>query len=190
MRPAVAINAYRSYAAEQRAEPDRLGHRIRWHLSRRELNLARASLAAVAADHHVRVINPLLDGRFLTALTATAGHLQATNRAELLARIAGDDLPAVVTAPRRKAVFLEVFLRGHTREFVTGRDGSGVDTDLVDPLASRQAWSRWPVPRRTAALAQHLWLAIRSTPMAGPPSGPADGPTTAEARRNKLLRRS
>ncbi|WBB82080.1 asparagine synthase-related protein [Micromonospora sp. WMMD882] len=175
LRPDVAARCLRSRAAEARAEPGRLDQRIRWHLGRRDLALTRAGLTAMAAEHRVTVVNPLLDPGFLAALVAVAGRARDVTRQRLLARIAGDDLPPVVTAARPKATFLEVFLRRPAREFATGWDGSGVDDDLVDPAALRRVWSTWPIPAATTALLQHVWWTTRG-------SGPGVGrPARTEA---------
>jgi asparagine synthase (glutamine-hydrolysing) len=105
------------------------------------------------------VVNPLLDETFLAALTALAGRWRGVRCDEPISDIAGGSLPTVVTAPRPKARFLEVFLRAPTRRFTASWDGSGADESLVDVAALRALWSTWPIPAGTAALVQHLWLA-------------------------------
>ncbi|WP_158273851.1 asparagine synthase-related protein [Micromonospora sp. RP3T] len=159
LRPEVARQARRAFAAEQRAEPHRLAARIAWHLRRRDLSMTRVSLAAIAADHDVLAVAPLLDERFAAALAARHGRLRSPSRQELLAAIADAALPPVIIAPRRKATFDEVFLRTATRELVRAWDGSGVDDSLVDVAALRREWSRWRFDSRTAALVQQVWLA-------------------------------
>ncbi len=176
LRPDVATDCHRSYAAEVRAEPHRLDRRIHWHLRRRDLAMTCASLAGVGADHQVSVVNPLLDAGFLAALIVRAGRLRTPTRQQLLTLIAGDELPAVVTAPRGKATFLEAFVRRHARNFMAGWDGSGVDEDLVDPVALKRLWSTWPIVPGTTALLQHLWWMTRSRRTGGVPPGPALAP--------------
>ncbi|MFJ2081954.1 asparagine synthase-related protein [Micromonospora chokoriensis] len=159
LRPAVARQARRAFRAEQRAEPHRLAGRIAWHLRRRDLTMSRASLAAMATDHDVLAVTPLLDDGFATALSAHHGGLRSPSRRELLAAVADDALPPLVVAPRRKATFDEVFFRAETRELVRAWGGGGVDSSLVDADALRREWSGWPVNPRTAALVQQIWLA-------------------------------
>ncbi|MFF5171782.1 asparagine synthase-related protein [Micromonospora sp. NPDC000089] len=175
LRPDAARAFLRAYEAERRTEPERLDRRIDWHLRRRDLRLNLANFAEVGADHDVTVGHPLLAPGFLDALVAAHGHRQRPGRDELLAAVLGDALPPVVTAPRRKAHFLEVYLRTPTREFTRGWDGRGLDTDIVDPVALRAAWSRWPIPECTAALVQQLWL--QQNP---PPAQGAAGSTVVE----------
>lgn len=165
LRPEVGRQARRAFGAEQRAEPRRLTRRIAWHLRRRDLTMTRLSLAAIAADHDVLAVTPLLDAGFAAALTAHHGRLRSPSRRELLAAIADAALPPVVVAPRRKATLDEVFLRSATRELVRAWDGDGVDGSLVDVEALRREWWRWPFDSRTAALVQQVWLAgLSATP--------------------------
>ncbi|MFG1841378.1 asparagine synthase-related protein [Micromonospora sp. NPDC049175] len=159
LRPTVAREAYRAQRAEQRAEPRRLRQRIAWHTRRRDLRMTCSALAALAAEHEATAIQPLLDEGFLAALALRYGGHRNVGRDRLLAEIVQGALPAEVTAPRRKARFLEVFFRTPTREFVSSWDGSGADEEVVDPEALRALWSRWPIPGGTASLVQQLWLA-------------------------------
>jgi asparagine synthase (glutamine-hydrolysing) len=159
LRPEISRQLRRAHRDEVRREPRRLGERIAWHTGRRDLTLARAGLDRIADGQGTVVVNPLLDEGFLAALTADAGHRPDLRRDELLARITRGELPAVITAPRSKARFLEVFLRTPTRLFTSTWDGSGADESLVDVAALRRLWSTWPIPPGTSALVQHLWLA-------------------------------
>ncbi|MFG1919846.1 asparagine synthase-related protein [Micromonospora sp. NPDC048898] len=169
LRAEVAREAYRAHRAEQRAEPRRLRQRIAWHTRRRDLRTTCSALAAVAAEHRVTAIQPLLDEGFLAALALRFGDHRGIGRDRLLAEMARGALPAEVTAPRRKARFLEVFFRTPTREFVSSWDGSGADEGLVDPEALREIWSHWPIPGGTASLVQQLWLAANPPDSAGRP---------------------
>ncbi|MFJ6197299.1 asparagine synthase-related protein [Micromonospora sp. NPDC092111] len=178
LRADVARQVHRALRAEQRAEPRRLGPRTAWHARRRDLLMTRSAFTAVADDHAVELGHPLLDHGFLAALTALAGHRRRTSRDGLLAEIAGGALPAEVTAPRRKARFLEVFLRTPTREFVRSWDGTGADPDLIDVARLRDIWSRWPIPGGTAALVQQLWLAAEPAP--APDAAPTRADSNAE----------
>ncbi|MGC4888204.1 asparagine synthase-related protein [Micromonospora sp. DT227] len=159
LRPEVARQARRAFVAERRAEPHRLAARIAWHLRRRDLTMTRVGLAAIAADHDVLAVAPLLDERFAAALAARHGRLRSPSRQELLAAVADAALPPVIITPRRKATLDEVFLRAATRELVRAWDGSGVDDSLVDVAALRREWSRRRFDSRTAALVQQVWLA-------------------------------
>ena len=147
-----------------RAQPRPLDERIGWHAARRDLQLTCSSLTAVAADHDVTLVNPLVAPRFLAALREDVGSTTELSRADLLERLSDGRFPDVITALRPKARFLEVFLREPTRSFVRTWDGSGVDGRQVDIEALRDIWSRWPIPGGTAGLVQQAWLAGHSTP--------------------------
>jgi Asparagine synthase len=158
LRPALSRATVRRQRAERRSRPRSPGDRLRWRMDRRDLQVTCASLAAVAADAGATVTNPLLDGGFLAAVGARLDAVGPISRAALLAGIAGGTLPPVVTAPRTKARFLEVFFRTPTRDFVRGWDGTGIDGDLVDVAVLRRLWSEWPIPPLTAGLVQQAWL--------------------------------
>lgn len=170
LHPAVSRRVFRTYRAQIRSEPRRIGRRIGWHAQRRDLLMSCSSLHSVAADHHVRVVNPLLDPQFLAALREEVGGARGLTRCALLAAIAGRALPAAATAPRPKARFLEVFLRAPTRDFARSWDGRGAEVSLVNAAALGELWSRWPIPAGTAGLVQQLWLstATRPSPTAQP----------------------
>ncbi|MEU4473393.1 asparagine synthase-related protein [Micromonospora sp. NPDC023888] len=169
LRATVAREAHRAQRAEQRAEPRRLRQRIAWHTRRRDLRMTCSALAALAAEHRAIAVQPLLDEAFLAALALRYGDHRGIGRDRLLAEIVQGALPAEVTAPRRKARFLEVFFRTPTREFVRSWDGSGADEELVDAEALRALWSQWPIPGGTASLVQQLWLAANPPDSAGRP---------------------
>lgn len=171
LRPDVSGQLWRAHLAEHRGEPQRLDRRIAWHTGRRDLALTCSGLARLGGDHGVLVTNPLLDPGFHAALSARAGRWRGARRDELLAVITADAFPPVVTAPRPKARFREVFLRAPTRRFTGSWDGTGVDEDLVDVAGLRAAWSTWPIPPGTASLVQHLWLTGARPDPAGRPSG-------------------
>lgn len=159
LRPARAEQVGRVWRREIRSEPRRIGDRVGWHARRRDLVMTCSSLDTIAADHGVRVTNPLLAPVFLAALGRQFSGARDLTRSELLLAIGGDALPAVATADRPKAYFAEVFLRRWTREFTRSWEGSGVDETLVDSGVLRELWSRWPIPLATAGLVQQLWLA-------------------------------
>ena len=159
LHPEISRLVERDYRAEIRREPRRLGERIGWHTGRRDLALTCSGLASIAAGHAVKLVNPLLDAGFLAALIAHAGQRPGLRRDELLAEITRGELAAVITAPRAKARFLEVFHRSPTQQFTSGWDGTGADETLVDVAALRNLWSAWPIPPGTSTLVQHLWLA-------------------------------
>jgi hypothetical protein len=138
--------------------PRRTDHRMTWQLRRRDTLLSCAHLDALGADNGVRVVNPLIDPRFVGALARDLGASAGLTRSDVLRRIS-DHLPDVATAARPKATFLQVYLREPLREFVRSWSGEGVDQRFVDPDRLAKVWSTWPIPDLTGALAQQVWLA-------------------------------
>ena len=142
-----------------RTKPSGIDHRIAWHAERRALLLANSGLNVISADNDVRLVHPLLDRGFLAAVARDAGGSTSLTRSELLGGIARGTLPETATMARPKAHFLQVFLRGQTREFTRSWDGLGADEAVVNAAALRRIWSRCPIPGGTAGLVQQLWLA-------------------------------
>ena len=151
-----------SLLEERAAEPHRFSRRVPWHTTRRDLVTTVTGLELIAAESDVLVGSPLLDPDFITALAQVDQYRRtAPPRADLLTELASGTLPPIVTAPRAKARFLEVFFRSPTRALVSDWDGQGVDPGLVDVEALRQVWAQWPIPAATAPLVQQVWLATR-----------------------------
>lgn len=163
---------------ELRAAPRRPDHRMHWHLRRRATSLVSANFDALGDDNDVRVVNPLLDPRFVGSLARELRGTTGLTRSDVLRRIGGDHLPDVATAARPKATFAEVFLRRPIRELVHCWSGEGVDERYVDPARLARAWSSWPIPDETASLAQAVWLAAHGAhlPSGGVPSGSPSPP--------------
>ena len=157
LHPAASRQVLTGLLGERDAEPHRFGRRVVWHTARRDLRTTCANLDLIAADSDVLTVNPLVDPGFVSALAQRYRRHGPAERAALLTEIGAGELPQVVTAPRPKAHFLEVFLRAPTRALVTGWDGDGLDPGLVDVPALRNVWSRWPIPGATAALVQQVW---------------------------------
>jgi asparagine synthase (glutamine-hydrolysing) len=74
----------------------------------------------------------------------------------------GDLLPEDVLTRRTKSHFDDAFWSTYSRELAENWDGKGVDTNLVDPEALRQEWSK-PRPQAvTFILLQSLALAAEA----------------------------
>ena len=162
----VSADLIRRMRMECRGEPRGLGERLDRRVRSRDVVLANIGLDEVAQNHGVELIHPLLDPAFVMSLGLRFTDRQTLTRSDILADIADGSFPESATAARRKAYFIEVFLRGPTREFARSWDGEGLDTALVDRDALRQVWSQWPIPAYSAALVQYLWL--QSAANAGP----------------------
>ena len=140
----------------------------KWWRSRERLAL-RASIAAACGDD-VRVEHPFMDPDFLSAAAGALWRLGFPTRAGAMELLFGDALPKEIRHRSDKAAFFAPFLNRHSRAFIAGWDGTGVDEALVDVDALRASWMADQVDARSYALLQSAWLA--ATAGRGAPSRP------------------
>jgi asparagine synthase (glutamine-hydrolysing) len=139
-------------------EPRRWDARVAWWHRRRYLACGRWSLSQLAEDHDVRLGHPLLDPAFLAALAGAGARRGYGDRTSAMTNLFGDLLPSSVLSRADKATFDTAIWAEHSRRFVGGWDGEGVDASLVDVDALRREWDK-PVPHfQTATLLQTAWL--------------------------------
>jgi hypothetical protein len=162
LRAPFARRIQRAEARERAAEPARWDRRLRWQADRRRLALALRSLDLLAADAGATVVHPLLAPGFLDALARAGGRNGFGDRAATLEAALSPVLPRALRGRRTKARFGEVFLGEHTRRFIAGWNGSGVDPEVVDVDALRAAWRSPQPPLFTALLMQQAALAARA----------------------------
>ena len=85
----------------------------------------------------------------------------------------GDALPQAIRHRSDKAAFFAPFVNRHSRAFIAGWDGTGVDEALVDVAALAACWAAERVDARSYALAAvgvagvHATKAARQTARAG-----------------------
>lgn len=104
-------------------------------------------------------VTPLLEPGVMAAVGAEAGISGIGSRTEAMVRFFGDLLPPELLQRRTKAHFTRSVAAESTRAFVAQWDGSGVDTDLVDPDVLREVWSRDEPDFRSGMLLQQAALA-------------------------------
>ena len=151
-------------AREAASEPRDWPTRVAWFARRRYLQLGVLSLAALAADHNVQVVHPLLDPGYLAALATDGGPAGYGDRIEATRRLFGELLPAAVVQRRTKAEFGAALWGPRTRAFAADWDGTGVDSDLIDQDQLRAAWSGSNPPLGAATVLQHAWLESQRMP--------------------------
>ncbi len=98
---------------------------------------------------------------FVAALAYTAGFWGWTGRTAAMIRLFGDLLPRAVLERTTKAHFTHAVFSEHTRAFARQWDGSGVDTDLVDPEVLRAGWLSESPPLPTMSLLHQAWLSTQ-----------------------------
>ena len=136
-----------------------------WWRSRERLAL-RASIAAACGDD-VTVHHPFMDPDFLSAVAGAMWRTGFGTRAGAMQLLFGDSLPEQIRHRSDKAAFRSPFVNRHSRAFIEGWDGTGVDEALVDVAALRVCWAAERVDARSYPLLQSAWLA--STDQGGAP---------------------
>ncbi len=139
LRPDARRRMQRSWAAERSSEPPRWDRWLGWWANRRYLAVLGHGLDLLAGDADAVLTHPLLDLHFLAALARAGGHFGFGRRTAVTSLIFGGVLPHEVLVRSGKAVFTDVFWREGSRRFIQDWDGTGVDPDLVDAEALRQA---------------------------------------------------
>lgn len=134
-----------------------------WQLAtHRGSRIGQETLCALGDEIGVAYGQPFLDPAFVAATAEEAGFWGWTGRTTTMRHLFDDLLPRAVLERRTKATFNRAVFAGHTREFATGWDGAGVDTDLVDPGALRANWLS-PLPHAPSmALLHQAWLAAQT----------------------------
>jgi asparagine synthase (glutamine-hydrolysing) len=149
----------------ERAERSSLDEPFRWDravadaAARRSLVLTADCLRRIGEAEDVTVAAPLLDPRFVAALTRAGGRTGWGSRTAAMRAIAGDALPGEVLARTGKAVFNRGFFGRESRAFADSWSGEGVDRRLVDPERLRAAWREPDPDFRAAMLLQSAWAA-------------------------------
>jgi asparagine synthase (glutamine-hydrolysing) len=159
LRPDARREVAERIAAEAAGEPVRWRPRYDWLATSPYLATGIGSLELLGADSGVRLVHPFHDRGFLAALGALPRRRRFSSRAEAMALLVGDALPPESLRRATKASFGEALWSEHSRAFVDGWDGAGVDGALVDSERLRAIW-RAPLPDAGACtLLQSLRLA-------------------------------
>jgi hypothetical protein len=134
-----------------RASTRRLAHRRSWiH--------GAATMGRVAKSYDVTLCHPLLEPRFLAALAVRGSYFGPMARSEVMGELFGLLLPDDILRRTSKAIFNTAMFGRASRSFVEQWIGSGVDTDRVDPVGLRTAWSQAIPHAGTFSLLQAAWL--------------------------------
>lgn len=162
LRPEAARIASRLATAAHAERPRSWRRWIDWLVRRRSLCAARWSLSLLAADAGALLSHPLVDPTFLAAVARRGGHLGFGDRTGVMRAIFDGALPDAVLRRPTKARYGEAFWGQRTREFARRWGGTGVDGELVDPVALRREWLK-PNPHEDSAMLLHAaWLSEQS----------------------------
>lgn len=174
-------------AVEFADEPVSYAQRLHWFARSRYVGAVQFSTRLLAADHDTRVVRPLLDPQFLSALARAHGRQGFQNRTATMRWLFAGLLPPEVLARSTKASFPN-FWNNHSARFAAEWDGGGVDRTLVDVDRLRATWQRRPLDHRSALLLQQAWLATTSTRQNSAPSPSRWGSLGRPCRENSITR--
>jgi asparagine synthetase B (glutamine-hydrolysing) len=160
LRPRTRRALARTLADEDAGEPLAPVRRLRQAHTHRALNVATASLEALARDHDVELAHPLA-AREVSAAVARAFPRGFEGRTAGMRALFDAVLPDAILARPTKASFDEAFIHRHSHEFVAAWEGDGVPIGSVDPVALAREWrSEAPAPQ-SLTLLQAAWLAAQ-----------------------------
>ena len=159
LRPRALAEHARRAAADATAEPLRADEAT-WHITRyRSFATIRHNHSAAAAQYGLSARDPLLDPGFIAAVAHAGGTSGFESRTAAMHALFSDLLPAAVLSRVGKASFNHAHSGSATREFAGSWDGSGVDSDLVDPELVRAVWLSDSPTMAAGLLLQSAWLA-------------------------------
>ena len=161
LRPEAWARIEHALAADHAAMAADWRQRLRSHLESRGVALFLSNYTALGEEHDVEVFHPLLEPGVLAAVGAVGGRIGFDDRTAAMTATFGDLLPAAVLGRTTKAGFNGVAFNVHSRSFVAGWRGEGVDGSLVDVEALRATWTSPRPHGLSLGLLQAAWLASR-----------------------------
>lgn len=157
LRPATAKAAAAALLAESQT-PLRWSTHVEQLARKRYHALGAASHATIGAAAGVSIVHPFLDRGFLASLAHNGGATGWGDRSAALQALFGELLPTSLLTRTSKAGGGQIYWSEPRREFAQSWDGSGVNSELVDPDELRAVWlSERPSPL-TGLLIQSAWL--------------------------------
>jgi asparagine synthase (glutamine-hydrolysing) len=159
LRPPAERAVNDALAADAAGEPLRWRARFSWRLSLRYVQVGTASLGLLGADAGARIVHPLADPGFADALARLPRDNRYRSRDEAMRTLFPELLPPDLLARTDKAAFGQVAWGPRSRAFADAWDGTGLDTELVDPDALRRAWPEAERDGRLLTVLQAAWLA-------------------------------
>ncbi len=132
------------------------------HPHQRAVRVGLQSLTDMAAESDVVRMDPLLQPKFLGALTGAVGPTGVIGRTSAMRQFFSELLPDAVLSRTSKAHFNRALFGEEARAFVQQWNGSGVETSLVDADRLRLEWAADQPHALTTLLLQSCWLANRA----------------------------
>ena len=163
LRPQVADWYVASSVEDELAASLAYPKAVRQTANRRAAHVAMRNLDAIGRSLGVKYVHPFFEPEFVAALGTFGGRLGLVGRTATMRALFSDLLPDEVNARESKAYFNNAFVHGYSREFLDQWDGTGLDTDLIDVEALREAWNQPWIHGGTFQLMQAAWLASQDS---------------------------
>jgi hypothetical protein len=135
------------------------GHNAWQFATRRCARISYETVRVLGAELDVTYVQAFAEPAMVASVAAAGGYFGWTGRAATMRGLFGDLLPREVLERRTKALFANAVFVRYTKEFARTWNGSGVDTDLVDPDALREIWLSEDPHAPSMTLLQQAWLA-------------------------------
>ena len=158
LRPDARSAVETGLALEQASQPRRWDRWVPWLARRRSIALGLSTIDRLASDCKAQATHPFLDRRFLAALAREGGVVGWGERTEVMRGLFADVLPAEVLRRTVKSSLGGGFWRDGSRSFAADWDGGGLDDQIVDHAALREAWAATRPKIGAIALLQTAWL--------------------------------
>jgi asparagine synthase (glutamine-hydrolysing) len=130
--------------------------------TRRSARLGYETVRVLGADMDVTYVQAFAEPALVASVASGSGFLGWSGRTATMRDLFGDLLPREILERRTKARFAKAVFTHHTHDFARTWNGSGVDTDLVDPEALRDTWLSPDPHAPSMPLLQQAWLAQRT----------------------------
>lgn len=126
--------------------------------TRRCARIAYETVRILGVEMDVTYVQAFAEPSLVASVAEQGGALGWTGRTATMRGLFGDLLPREILERRTKALFANAIFTRYTREFARTWNGSGVDTDLVDPDALRETWLSDDPHAPSMSLLQQAWL--------------------------------
>jgi asparagine synthetase B (glutamine-hydrolysing) len=159
LRPEVEAELARRDAEDLAAFALDAGRNTWQFATRRCARIAYETVRILGVEMDVTYVQAFAEPALVASVAAQGGALGWTGRTATMRGLFGDLLPREILERRTKALFAHAVFTRYTREFARTWNGSGVDTDLVDPEALRDTWLSDDPHAPSMSLLQQAWLA-------------------------------
>jgi asparagine synthetase B (glutamine-hydrolysing) len=159
LRPEADEELARRDAADAAAFALHAGRNTWQFATRRCARIAYETVRVLGVETDVTYVQAFAEPALVAAVAAEGGALGWTGRTATMRDLFGDLLPREVLERRTKALFANAVFTRHTKEFARSWNGTGLDTDLVDPEALRETWLSDDPHAPSMTLLQQAWLA-------------------------------